>query len=259
MGINLVQNCRNRIIAAQPHIATLPAANLQQFITDVPAPIKDCKVHFSPIQTGTGTPNPNNIRPITGNTEVNITIADYNLNINTTTTLTLPTTLYGGTINLITGEITQNYQLFSFDGTENWETAVFSTPGPSSRIMIWLDTISGHNNYDQHNNKSVYCSHFSYGGTASTTFGEYRYNPVSGSPPRAYFAIMDPNTEHFGTLANFKQFLADQATNDTPVQVLIPLTVPKYYQINPITLKTLRGINNIWSDAGNISLKYWTH
>ena len=32
------------------------------------------------------------------------------------------------------------------------------------------------------------------------------------------------------------------------------------YDIGPVTLKTLRGINNIWSDAnGNIDLSYWTH
>lgn len=176
-----------------------------------------------------------------------------------TINITLPTTLYGGTIDLDTGEIVQNYQLFSFDGTENWETVYFGTPNSSSRIMIWLDTISGHNNYDQYRNRPVYCSHFSYGGTGSTTWGEYRYNPTSGTPPRAYFTIVDPNAEHFGTLANFKQFLADQVTNGTPVQALIPLTIPKHQQIDPITLKTLRGINNIWSDAGTVSLQYWTH
>ena len=38
------------IIANQPHIAKPAAAPLQNFVTDVPAPLKECKVHFAPVQ-----------------------------------------------------------------------------------------------------------------------------------------------------------------------------------------------------------------
>lgn len=38
------------IIANQPHIVKPAAAPLQNFTTDVPAPLKECKVHFKPIQ-----------------------------------------------------------------------------------------------------------------------------------------------------------------------------------------------------------------
>ena len=53
------------IIANQPHIVKPAAAPLQNFKTDVPTPLKECKVYFNPIQAGTGDPSPNNIRQFT--------------------------------------------------------------------------------------------------------------------------------------------------------------------------------------------------
>lgn len=38
------------IVANQPHIVRPAAAPLQNFVTDVPAPLKECKVHFEPVQ-----------------------------------------------------------------------------------------------------------------------------------------------------------------------------------------------------------------
>lgn len=50
------------------------------------------------------------------------------------------------------------------------------------------------------------------------------------------------------------------ATPTTGAQVVYMLTTPIHHPIDPITLKTLRGINNIWSDSnGAITAKYWSH
>jgi len=54
------------IMANQPHIVKPAAATLQSFRTDVIAPLKECKVHFEPVQEGSGDPSPDNVRPITG-------------------------------------------------------------------------------------------------------------------------------------------------------------------------------------------------
>ena len=44
------------------------------------------------------------------------------------------------------------------------------------------------------------------------------------------------------------------------VYIVTPIATPVTYQIDPVTLKTLRGLNNVWSSAnGNIDLSYWTH
>lgn len=42
--------------------------------------------------------------------------------------------------------------------------------------------------------------------------------------------------------------------------IVYQLENPVHYQLSPTQLKTLRGQNNIWSNAnGDISIKYWTH
>ena len=48
---------------------------------------------------------------------------------------------------------------------------------------------------------------------------------------------------------------------DHPVRVVYPLIDPIVIAaIDPVTLKSLRGINNVWSNAYNkIELRYWTH
>lgn len=63
----------------EPHIVTPTSAELVNFNTDMVAPLKECKVHFSPVQDGTGDPSPDNVRPISGWTSVNVTRCGKNL------------------------------------------------------------------------------------------------------------------------------------------------------------------------------------
>ena len=67
------------IMANQPHIVKPAAAALQNFKTDVIAPLKECKVHFSPVQEGTGDPSPDNVRAISGWTGVKVTRCGKNM------------------------------------------------------------------------------------------------------------------------------------------------------------------------------------
>lgn len=45
----------------------------------------------------------------------------------------------------------------------------------------------------------------------------------------------------------------------TGAEVVYDLANPVHYQLAPQTIRTLKGINNIWSNAGNVEVKYWTH
>ena len=57
---------KKRILMDQPHTETSTGA-VVSFSTDMRARLEQCKVAFTPVQEGTGDPNPtNNIRPITG-------------------------------------------------------------------------------------------------------------------------------------------------------------------------------------------------
>lgn len=63
---------RRRIVQNAPYIKKLIAAPLQKFSTDMLVPLKECKIYFSPVQEGTGDPSPDNVRPITGWTGIEV-------------------------------------------------------------------------------------------------------------------------------------------------------------------------------------------
>ena len=56
---------RRQILLNTPHIESA-SGSMATFSTDMSAPLTECKVHFAPVQEGTGTPSPENVRPISG-------------------------------------------------------------------------------------------------------------------------------------------------------------------------------------------------
>lgn len=67
------------IVANQPHIVKPAAAPIQTFTTDVPAPLKECKIYFSPVQEGSGDASPENVRVINGFEEIKLLQCKENL------------------------------------------------------------------------------------------------------------------------------------------------------------------------------------
>lgn len=63
---------RNTIIRSYPHIETT-SGGIASFNTDLAAPLKECKIYFNPVQAGSGTPSPSNVRLISGWNEIKYT------------------------------------------------------------------------------------------------------------------------------------------------------------------------------------------
>lgn len=53
-------------LAAQPHLVSVPSAAIASFSTDFPAKLDKLQVGIDLVQTGSGNPSPDNVRPITG-------------------------------------------------------------------------------------------------------------------------------------------------------------------------------------------------
>lgn len=70
---------RNILLKSAPHIVTPTVANLYSFNTDMVAPLKECKVHFEPVQEGEGDPSPDNVRPISGWNELKLWASGKNI------------------------------------------------------------------------------------------------------------------------------------------------------------------------------------
>lgn len=68
--------------------------NPVSFKTNIAKPLNQMLIPFSPVQSGTGDPSPENIRPITGWTGVNVTRAGANLLENTATSSTVNGTTF---------------------------------------------------------------------------------------------------------------------------------------------------------------------
>ena len=54
----------------------------------------------------------------------------------------------------------------------------------------------------------------------------------------------------------FKEWLATQYSNGTPLTTVSFLATPLTYQLTPQQLTTLLGTNHIWADTGDVTLEY---
>ena len=91
-------------------------------------PMRSLKVALSPIQSGSGTPSPDNVRPISGWDEVETHISPTtDAQDGQTITTPLPTTVYGGTLDVVSGVLTVNYGKAVWNGTNGVTSAGTNT------------------------------------------------------------------------------------------------------------------------------------
>ena len=142
-----------------------------------------------------------------------------------TATLTLPTTIYGGTVDAVTGEGQETWQSKSFDGTEGW--LVFDAGGKGQFFYTTDYTV------DQEPIKSI-CSHFS----------TVRY--VGTSIIRIY-------TDMFTDVDAWKTYLAAQYAAGIPVQVCYKLAEPVPVAVTGAQpIPALNGVNTVLTDADSV-------
>ena len=60
-----------------------------------------------------------------------------------------------------------------------------------------------------------------------------------------------PKSQNVVTVAEANAWAANN-----PITVIYPLTNPLTYQLTATEIKSLLGINNVWSDAGDMDVEY---
>ena len=101
------------------------------------------KAKWEPMQEGSGTPSPENIRPIKGRDSVTITRQEDNQVI----TLTLPETVYGGEVDAVSGDGNNNTKIITLDGNKikfsqsgnYFNLPLHSAPGASTQGTIYCN------------------------------------------------------------------------------------------------------------------------
>lgn len=159
--------------------------------------------------------------------------------------LTLPRTIYGGTVDAVTGEGEQKFGLATFDGSEAWTIGGLATDKrdwyyASPKIV---DAISG---IPKSGNEI--CSHYPHYDVANNNTGN-GCALVWGAFRVRWGDIIPENTDAW------KSYLAAQYAAGTPVQIAYKLATP-----TPITatgaqpISALPGVNTLLTDADSVTV-----
>lgn len=157
-----------------------------------------------------------------------------------TATLTLPSTIYGGTVDAVTGEGQETWKLLTLDGTEKW--VFYKTYG-----MFYISA-NGHVN----SAKDIAPMSNFYKGVLGFSNIQNAQVGVSNGTPSWLFGIKD---ERFETTSAFSSYLAAQYAAGTPVQVCYKLATPTPFAATGAQpVPALSGVNTILTDADSATV-----
>ena len=222
-----------------PVILSSASGSIASFADGSPAPVTALTVGIDPVQDlSNGDPSPTNVCPISGWSQAHIyREAEYDADADPQITIDLDGTRYGGTVNVLTGEMTVDRAMITYTGAsgENW--SYWSGAGGTYSITIigmksgsnldgianWLPTVSNTEFGIRFgaNNNIIYC-----------------------------YSINDKIASVTDT-ASWKSYLASNN-----LTVVYPLATPFTVQLTPSQMQTLLGDNAIWSDTGDTSVQY---
>lgn len=204
----------------------------------------DVTVSWGPTQEGSGTPSPENIRPIKGRDSVTITRQEDNQVI----TLTLPETVYGGEVD-VAGDAKETWKTLTLDGTEKWRIQTTIIPGKFGFVLQVPGIATPENPGIK---GDTVCSQY----PAVTANDTYQCeNGISvEAQENHYFRIY--NDTHAGETADeWKSYLAAQYAAGTPVQVCYKLAEPvPFTATGAQPIPALSGTNTLLTDADSVSV-----
>lgn len=173
------------------------------------------------------------------------TDTEYHAYQGTTLPITFPSsagTVYGGTLDVTNGVLTVDRAMFTFTGAESF---VENTSAWGAYAKLHHTGVEIQSSYV---NPNTICSHFS----RSTGAGWGSLVPgLFMTAGGTYVGI-----GFDGSISDLKEYLADQYSNNQPVQVVAFLATPITYQLTPQQVALLRENNNVWADTGDTTLTY---
>jgi len=209
-------------------------------------PMLSLKVGIEPIQEGSGDPSPTNVRPISGHTKANVVVSPTtDAEDGTTYTIQFkdgsnPLTVYGGSLDVVSGELTIN--------------------------KLGINVMSQEKRGWQIGSKSV-CYRITLPQTATSCTPNQTHGAISNmmTEQLAYYGVSRPNdldSINFAidtsgvALAVYDTDLTlseqQMISKYTDLFVVYPLATPLTIQLTPTQVKSLLGTNNVWADTGDV-------
>lgn len=178
-----------------------------------------------------------------------LTATDFEEYQGTTYPINLPQTVYGGKLDVVSGELTVTWGINTYDGSEDWHVS-------GEHKYYYLQTDNTLLPIKWATNCKAISNEFAYKGTGTNgvfmdnynnAFGLY-VNPAVGVNTRWIFITYDDLNKD---LDAFKSFL----TNN-PLVIAYEINTPTTITLTPTEVTTLLGDNNIWADCGDINITY---
>ena len=204
-------------------------------ITDALAkPVQALSIALEPIQSGSGDPSPDNVCPISGHTDADVIVSPtLNPLDGTTYPIPLGTTVYGGTLDVVTGKMTVTHALYVVDSADKISFIAENT----NRAYITQATLgskkTGGNYFD-----GTLCSKL-----RGAFSGNYRYFVGSGGTVALYLGA-----DTYATKSDWFDAIGE-------FSILYPLDTPIEISLTPEEITLLEGENNLWSE-GDMTLVY---
>ena len=205
-------------------------------------------------QAGSGDPSPENVRPISGYDSVKVTQSKDEAQVKQIT-LTLPKTIYGGTVDAISGVGEKTWEFVEFDGTESWNTW-----GPNSGA----DGVTGFYHFHSIDANPLQT-------TMISNILPYKPEAYGGAVVGCAFGSLDSENPYFifsvsnsilsdvssnqAAIKSWKSYLAAQAAAGTPVQVVYNLATPEPFQATGNqALPAVAGLNTVYTDGDSLAV-----
>lgn len=183
-------------------------------------------------------------------------VEDYAPYTGTTATLTLPETIYGGTVDAVTGEGSEEVHGVQFNGTEAWtqaaagstELSYFEHVFPDSADL--LPSSAGSVALARRSQK---ISHFKIGNPYSENVDDAGWVYSAASIDAAVARI---RASRFENVEDWNAYLAAQAAAGTPVTIAYKLATPTTFQATGgQSLPALPGTNTVYTDADAVRVE----
>lgn len=149
-------------------------------------------------------------------------------------------TIYGGYVDLVSGELVETWKNFTVDGTES-----SYAQNSYQRFTVSIDPENKNLLYERTKNDHLLCDKLLNTGANGMESPEYRVAVLSNQ------SLQIKITADINTPELFREWLVNN-----PLQVAVELAEPITHQLSSTTMSTLMWDNNFWSNADRIEIEY---
>lgn len=211
-------------------------------------------VSMEPIQSGSGTPSPDNVRPINGRTGLNIYVSPTpnaaDANTYAVDWTSEAGTVYGGTLNVVTGVLTVDRVCETITKDSAWSSFYTGTGNSSAGVYLLYYQNCKYVDGPASSNGAI-CST---GEEVPNYWAGPRQNESPGGLDMCFayssYGLVRFHRTDVANITDLNDFKA--AFPDT--QICYYLATPLTYQLTGTDIVTLVGDNYIWSDSGDVTI-----